>query len=51
MIEMLAGDVGCHGKITVRQAKDGTPFLTDGGNLIVDCAFGRIDDPEGLTTC
>ena len=48
MIEMLAGDVGCHGKITVRQLKDGTPFLTDGGNLIVDCAFGRIDDPEGL---
>ncbi len=48
MIEMLAGDVGCQGKITVRQLKDGTPFLTDGGNLIVDCAFGRIDDPEGL---
>lgn len=48
MIEMLAGDVGCQGKITVRQLKDGTPFITDGGNLIVDCAFGRIDDPEGL---
>lgn len=48
MIEMLAGDVGCHGKITVRPGKDGQPFLTDGGNLIVDCAFGRIDDPEGL---
>jgi len=48
MIEMLAGDVGCHGTISVRQLKDGSPFLTDGGNLIVDCAFGRIDDPEGL---
>lgn len=48
MIEMLAGDVGCHGTLAVRQNKDGSPFLTDGGNLIVDCAFGRIDDPEGL---
>lgn len=48
MIEMLASDVGCHGKISVRQLKDGTPFITDSGNLIVDCAFGRIDDPEGL---
>lgn len=48
MVEMLAGDIGCHGMITVRQLKDGTPFLTDGGNLIIDCAFGRIDDPEGL---
>jgi len=25
-----------------------TPFLTDGGNLIVDCALGRIDDPAAL---
>jgi len=48
MIEMLAGDVGCHGTIAFRTGKDGAPFLTDGGNLIVDCAFGRIDDPEGL---
>jgi len=25
-----------------------TPFLTDGGNLIVDGALGRIDDPAAL---
>lgn len=48
MVEMLAGDIGCRGEITVRAGADGTPFLTDGGNLILDCAFGRIDDPEGL---
>jgi ribose 5-phosphate isomerase A len=48
MVEMLAGDIGCHGRISVRQTPAGEPFLTDGGNLILDCAFGRIDDPEGL---
>jgi ribose 5-phosphate isomerase A len=29
----------------LRQAADG-PFVTDGGNFIVDCHFGPIDDPE-----
>lgn len=48
MIEMLAGDVGCTGLITLRQNAGGQPFLTDGGNLIYDCAFGRIEDPEAL---
>lgn len=33
---------------TLRLAKDGTPFLTDEGNYIYDCAFGKIDDPEEL---
>ncbi len=48
MIEMLAGDSGCHGEITLRLKPDGTPFVTDGGNFIFDCAFGQIDDPESL---
>ena len=26
----------------------GVPFLTDGGNCILDCDFGRIDDPARL---
>jgi ribose 5-phosphate isomerase A len=25
-----------------------TPFVTDNGNWILDCHFGRIDDPAGL---
>lgn len=25
-----------------------TPFLTDNGNVILDCAFGSIDDPAAL---
>ncbi len=48
MIEVLASDAGCEGEITLRAGKGGQPFLTDGGNHIFDCAFGRIEDPEGL---
>jgi len=33
---------------TLRLAKDGTPFTTDEGNYIYDCAFGKIDEPEDL---
>jgi ribose 5-phosphate isomerase A len=47
-IEALAGDVGCRGTIAPRLLSDGAPFVTDGGNLILDCAFREIDDPEGL---
>jgi ribose 5-phosphate isomerase A len=48
MIEMLAADSGCHGEIKLRLGADGQPFVTDGGNLLFDCAFGRLDDPESL---
>lgn len=48
MIEMLAADSGCSGEITLRLGRDGRPFVTDGGNFIFDCAFGRVDDPESL---
>jgi ribose 5-phosphate isomerase A len=33
---------------SVRQSTSGERLVTDGGNLIVDCDFGRIDDPEEL---
>lgn len=48
MIETVAGDVGCAGSISVRRTPDGALFHTDGGHLIVDCAFGVIPDPEAL---
>ena len=32
----------------LRQGPDGAAFRTDGGNLILDCHFGAIDDPAGL---
>ena len=37
------------GKPTLRVKENGEPFLTDQKNLIVDCAFGPIADPESLT--
>jgi ribose 5-phosphate isomerase A len=34
--------------ITLRGAADGTPFISDEGNQILDCNFGPIPDPEAL---
>lgn len=36
------------GKPVLRTNTDGSPFVTDEGNLIYDCAFGPISDPEEL---
>lgn len=50
MIQEAAADVGCVGTLTMRKSKkNGELFLTDGGNYIVDCAFGAIVDPESLS--
>lgn len=40
---------GLGGKPVIREAvkKDG-PVITDNGNIIVDCTFGRIDNPGDL---
>ena len=40
-------DLGGEATLRTAERKDG-PVVTDNGNLIVDCAFGRIDDPEAL---
>ena len=48
MVEAMAAQAGCEGPITQRLAKGGEPFLTDQGNFILDCAFGRIPEPEVL---
>jgi len=31
-----------------RLSPDGKPFITDGGNRILDCRFASISDPAGL---
>lgn len=36
------------GKPVLRKSPDGSVFRTDGGNLILDCHFGAIADPEQL---
>lgn len=47
-VEARAEEAGCVGEIKLRLGADGQPFATDGGNLILDCAFGAIDEPELL---
>lgn len=46
-IEKAAGALGLAGDVKVR-IRDGVPFLTDGGNRVLDASFGRIPDPEAL---
>jgi ribose 5-phosphate isomerase A len=47
LLQSLASDVGCDGEVTLRMLS-GSPVVTDSGNLILDCAFGEIEDPESL---
>jgi ribose 5-phosphate isomerase A len=47
-IEAIAAEAGCEGEVTLRPGRGETPFVTDQGNLIVDCEFGRIPEPEVL---
>jgi ribose 5-phosphate isomerase A len=36
------------GRVVLRLAADGSPFVTDNGNWVVDCHFGPITDLEGI---
>ncbi|KAA2237031.1 ribose-5-phosphate isomerase RpiA [Salinarimonas soli] len=38
----------CPDDLRLRSAANGTPFVTDGGHLILDAHLSRIDDPEAL---
>jgi ribose 5-phosphate isomerase A len=40
---------GTGGDLRLRETADGTPFVTDGGHLILDAFFGRISQPEALS--
>lgn len=46
-IKKVATSLGCDGEISLR-GDSSKPFITDGGNYILDCAFGKIPDPDGL---
>jgi ribose 5-phosphate isomerase A len=48
LIEAISVEAGCHGEIRLRPGAGDAPFVTDQGNLIVDCAFGAILEPEVL---
>lgn len=47
LVEKTARGLGCEGEITLRQSGE-APFVSDGGNYILDCAFGSIGDPDAL---
>ncbi|MFZ0562597.1 MAG: ribose-5-phosphate isomerase A, partial [Terriglobales bacterium] len=32
----------------LRMKPGGSPFITDNGNQILDCSFGKIEDPAAL---
>ena len=46
-IARAAGKLGLSGPIALRMAGTG-PYVTDGGNHILDASFGRIPDPDTL---
>lgn len=48
-IKDQAEDAGCFGEIRQRMNPDGSPFVTDNGNFILDCAFLEILEPEILS--
>jgi ribose 5-phosphate isomerase A len=48
LVGTVSAKAGCRGEIRLRLGKDGEPVVTDGGNHLLDCAFGRIPDPEAL---
>jgi ribose 5-phosphate isomerase A len=46
LVELEIGSAFPHA--TIRRRGTATPFVTDNGNAILDCAFGTIDDPAEL---
>jgi ribose 5-phosphate isomerase A len=48
LVEAMAAEAGCQGEIRLREGRSGEPYVTDQGNLLLDCAFGRIPEPEVL---
>jgi ribose 5-phosphate isomerase A len=47
--ESTARQLGLLGaRVTPRQDRNGSLFVTDGGNMILDCAFAPIADPAAL---
>jgi len=47
-VERLARELKLSGAVQPRPGADGRDFVTDGGHVILDCAFGAIAEPEAL---
>ncbi len=48
-IEHAARWAGCGGELALR-IRDGELFVTDNGNVIIDCSFGEIPDAQKLAS-
>lgn len=49
LIEKACQALGLSGRIVLRHAKHADePFVTDGGHVLLDCHFGRIEQPQLL---
>lgn len=48
MIAAMAHELDLDGELTLRTNADSTPFRTDCGNFVLDCAFAEIPEPEAL---
>src|SRR5690606_181717 len=48
-VQAVMGEHGASGGLTLRAAASGEPFVTDGGQFILDAAFGRISDAKALS--
>jgi ribose 5-phosphate isomerase A len=46
VIEKKIASLGATPKLRLKP--DGSPFITDNGNQILDCSFGKIEDPAAL---
>ena len=46
VVEKKIASLGATAKLRTRP--DGSPYLTDNGNPILDCSFGKIEDPPAL---
>ncbi|MEO8758739.1 MAG: ribose-5-phosphate isomerase RpiA, partial [Devosia sp.] len=49
-VERIAARHKAEGGVKLRLAASGDPLVTDGGNLILDAFFGRIFNPEALSS-
>jgi ribose 5-phosphate isomerase A len=49
-VERVASRHQAQGAVKLRRTAAGEPFTTDGGHLILDAFFGRISNPEALSS-
>jgi ribose 5-phosphate isomerase A len=47
-VEAAAANAGCQAPARLRQTREGHPFVTDGGHLLLDAALGRIIAPAAF---